>query len=160
MSYMENPDEPDADEITEDEKAVKSCWKERGVSVRRLGGVQAAHVSRYYPQDPWSPASKQIWSDELPPYDMFTENMPDDWEPEHGLNDEQVERRQKRYECHLGRDNGGMCTLWKKWEEETEAIEGMKKTCRKKGKKKLDKGDSDAVTPKEGAEGKKRKLGS
>lgn len=159
LFYMKNPDGPDANEITEDAKAVKSCWKERGVSVRKLGGVQAAHVSRYYPQSHWSTEAKQIWSDELPPYDVFTENMPEDWEPEHGLTDAQVERRQKRFECHLVRDDGGVGTLWKLWEEELEGVEEMKEKCKRKSESKLASNGKDVATPEEGAEGKKRKLG-
>lgn len=100
LFYVKNPKERDPDELTEAEKNTRYDWKERNVSVRRLGGVQAA---------------KDVWAGELPPYDMFAEDRPEEWEPERGLSDEQIERRQRRFGCHLVRDDGGMKMLWQIW---------------------------------------------
>lgn len=145
LFYMANPKEPDTDAMTEDEKAVKSCWKSRGVRVCRLGGVQAAHVRLWYPQRHWPRAAVQIWTDELPPYDMFNETMSEDWVPKRGLTGDQIERRQRRFGCHLVKDDGGVGTLWKRWEG-MKGMEGMKGKRQRESESKLDRtGGRDAV---------------
>jgi hypothetical protein len=76
---------------------------------------------------------------------MFSETMSEDWVPKRGLTGDQIERRQRRFGCHLVKDDGGVGTLWKRWEG-MKGMEGMKGKRQRESESKLDRtGGRDAV---------------
>lgn len=119
LFYIENPDERDREAVSEHRKQRLSCWKERGVSVRPLGGVLRAQLRQWYPKAHWPIPAVEHWHSQMPPYDMFIEDRPVEWRPERHLSNEEKEERQKMFGNFLVKDNGGVEALWRLWESET-----------------------------------------